>query len=895
MPSSTLTQILLGSLLDSPAVVELASQAGEKAFSIIKAHFTYSAAQITTAYQDGFGYALMAISVGVAHDKLGFSQKIFNAKITREFAEKIEVHYLQPFVNQIGFQTPVLADFRQQSAKSLKRFAKHKDQIFQIDEITEDDLAALISYRDTFAITDLVLAQMQHIEPVEDTLAAFLRYDGLLGDGVLFFFRELIRTDDRLEKTQAALQREGLYIEVRNLQMALKQAEDNLTQAIAQKSPDLGQLALQLQNWQQTEIVWQTRHEQLIRFTEHFDNQLGEMLAWAKAVYATLEEIQADVKETKADVKETKGLAEDILQKITELMARQDLSPQIKPRDEFTQHNSTSLKLIREAVSLFKQLSTQTPEYSRVSLMMGSALSSTGDLAQAERLFQQALEKATHPDEKALAYFNLFQVQLRRKAYVEALAHLQAALAINRQKYALHDTHKYPIEQLLGAGGMGCVFLCQRRLKKTQRVVVKCFWETRQESPDEIFKEPFLMSEIAGDFVPEPLDYGYVDNVQQERAYFVTEYLEGAIDGESWLAQYGAMDLERGLQVGLQIAEGLQLAHEAGIYHLDLKPANILLKTASVSKSAEVSVKIIDFGLSQVAHSLRQEAVVQQSRSGLSLFGQAIFGTLDYAPPEQRGYTDYGEPSAKSDIFAFGKTLYRLLTKERPIEVEPEALEHAPDWFKLLSSCTRADPAKRPESAEQLVSRLNEIEAARNAKHRKQAELAKQKPEAEEKREAEIAKRKAEQERQAKANYRYIDNGDGTVTDNRTGLIWLKNANCFGKHNWETARQLVAKLADGQCGLSDGSKPGDWRLPTIDEWEAMVDQKHRNPALSNTTNTAQWKEEDAFSGVQVNDYWSSTPFASGESHAWFVYLVNGFVRYDVNTRPSYVWPLRGGQ
>ncbi|MEK8019031.1 MAG: hypothetical protein VSS75_019345, partial [Candidatus Parabeggiatoa sp.] len=101
MPSSTLTQILLGSLLDSPAVVELASQAGEKAFNIIKTHFTYSAAQITTAYQDGFGYALMAISVGVAHDKLGFSQKIFNAKITREFAEKIEVHYLQPFVNQI--------------------------------------------------------------------------------------------------------------------------------------------------------------------------------------------------------------------------------------------------------------------------------------------------------------------------------------------------------------------------------------------------------------------------------------------------------------------------------------------------------------------------------------------------------------------------------------------------------------------------------------------------------------------------------------------------------------------------------------------------------------------------------------------------------------------------
>jgi hypothetical protein len=296
--------------------------------------------------------------------------------------------------------------------------------------------------------------------------------------------------------------------------------------------------------------------------------------------------------------------------------------------------------------------------------------------------------------------------------------------------------------------------------------------------------------------------------------------------------------------------------------------------------------------------------------------------------------------------------------KKRPIEVEPEALEHAPDWFKLLSSCTRADPAKRPESAEQLVSRLREIENTQNAKQaeiakqkaeaeqkrqaelakqkaeeeaeqkrqaeiarrkaeeeqrqaelakqkaetedeqkrqaeiarrkaeeeqqrqaelakqqaeaeekrqaeiarrkaeqeqQRQAELAKQKAEAEEKRQAELAKRKAEQERQAKlANYRYIDNGDGTVTDNRTGLIWLKNANCFGRKDWKTAMQLAAKLADGQCGLSDGSKPGDWRLPTKDEWKAMVDTEYKRPVLSNAAGTGQWKEGDAFSGVQTS-------------------------------------------
>jgi hypothetical protein len=73
--------------------------------------------------------------------------------------------------------------------------------------------------------------------------------------------------------------------------------------------------------------------------------------------------------------------------------------------------------------------------------------------------------------------------------------------------------------------------------------------------------------------------------------------------------------------------------------------------------------------------------------------------------------------------------------------------------------------------------------------------------------------------------------------------------------NWETAMQSAAsaaQLADGQCGLSDGSKAGDWRLPTKDEWEAMVDKKYEKPALSNAAGTSQWTEGDAFSGVQTS-------------------------------------------
>ena len=110
-------------------------------------------------------------------------------------------------------------------------------------------------------------------------------------------------------------------------------------------------------------------------------------------------------------------------------------------------------------------------------------------------------------------YFFFFRECLRRDK------RLKTTIKIDPQQYSLHDTHKYPMKRILGAGGMGCVFLCGYRLKKNKRVTVKCFWENRKGSRDEIFHEPLLMAEIAGEWVPEPLDYGYFDNAQQARAF----------------------------------------------------------------------------------------------------------------------------------------------------------------------------------------------------------------------------------------------------------------------------------------------------------------------------------------------------------------------------------------
>ncbi|MCF8146192.1 MAG: DUF1566 domain-containing protein [Deltaproteobacteria bacterium] len=143
---------------------------------------------------------------------------------------------------------------------------------------------------------------------------------------------------------------------------------------------------------------------------------------------------------------------------------------------------------------------------------------------------------------------------------------------------------------------------------------------------------------------------------------------------------------------------------------------------------------------------------------------------------------------------------------------------------------------------------------------------------------------------------RFTDNEDGTVTDNLTGLIWLKNANCAGGTvNWNTAVDYCAALYDGctgcfggeaDCGLSDGSVAGDWRLPNAKELHSLIDFGQYNPALPSG---------NPFTGVQSYHYWTSSTYGDDTDYAWYVHLYYGRVYCDVKTRTYYVWPVRGGQ
>jgi quinol monooxygenase YgiN len=134
---------------------------------------------------------------------------------------------------------------------------------------------------------------------------------------------------------------------------------------------------------------------------------------------------------------------------------------------------------------------------------------------------------------------------------------------------------------------------------------------------------------------------------------------------------------------------------------------------------------------------------------------------------------------------------------------------------------------------------------------------------------------------------RFKDNGDGTVTDNLTGLVWLKNASPFGFRTWQQALEDCNELADGGYGLTDGSRRGDWRLPNIKEIESLVDYDNAGPSLPDGGK--------AFTNVRPSSYWTSTSVEAAPSEAMFIILGVGPGIFESKEHPFFVWPVRSAR
>lgn len=112
---------------------------------------------------------------------------------------------------------------------------------------------------------------------------------------------------------------------------------------------------------------------------------------------------------------------------------------------------------------------------------------------------------------------------------------------------------------------------------------------------------------------------------------------------------------------------------------------------------------------------------------------------------------------------------------------------------------------------------------------------------------------------------RFIDNGNGTLTDRVTDLVWLRNADCQGVVTWQHALDTAGTLAAGACGLNDGSVAGSWRLPNRKELLSIMSFQQDNGAT--------WLASQGFVNGIHGWYWTSDSYAPNPAAKWVVHTV----------------------
>jgi serine/threonine protein kinase len=258
----------------------------------------------------------------------------------------------------------------------------------------------------------------------------------------------------------------------------------------------------------------------------------------------------------------------------------------------------------------------------------------------------------------------------------------------------------YEIVAPLGAGGMGEVWRA-RDLRLRREVAIKAIPESFVADPERLARferEARLLAALNHPNIA--VIYGIEES--EGSLLLVLEIVEGETLAER-LAR-GPLPVEEALSVCIQIAAGLEAAHERGVIHRDLKPANVKLRP-------DGSVKILDLGLARAvepAAAVTDPSLSPTITSGPTGIG-VILGTAAYMSPEQARGKGLDK---RTDIFSFGCVLYECLTGERAFPGESisdtlaAVLRSEPDWTALpaetpprirdlLRRCLQKDPKRR--------------------------------------------------------------------------------------------------------------------------------------------------------------------------------------------------------
>jgi serine/threonine protein kinase/Tfp pilus assembly protein PilF len=275
----------------------------------------------------------------------------------------------------------------------------------------------------------------------------------------------------------------------------------------------------------------------------------------------------------------------------------------------------------------------------------------------------------------------------------------------------------YRILEKIGEGGMGVVYLAEDT--KLQRKVALKFLPA-DLTKDESRKKRFIQEARAAASMEHPniaavYDIDDIDG----RTFIAMEYVRGVSLRQA--IRDGELSLQRSLELGTQIADGLAKAHERGVVHRDLKPENVLL-------SEDGYAKIIDFGLAKLGEPLAtpdgDSGVEHEAETLVKTQAGLVLGTVAYMSPEQARAKSV---DARTDIFSVGVVLHERLAREAPFRrgsvaetlsailkdspstLPDEVTEKSPELQPILRKALAKDPGSRYQSMKELASDLREL------------------------------------------------------------------------------------------------------------------------------------------------------------------------------------------
>lgn len=257
---------------------------------------------------------------------------------------------------------------------------------------------------------------------------------------------------------------------------------------------------------------------------------------------------------------------------------------------------------------------------------------------------------------------------------------------------------RYEILEKIGSGGMSDVY--KAKCHKLNRLVAIKVLKSEFTS-DATFVSKFKMEAQAAAGLSHPNIVNIYDVVDEGDIHFIVMELVEGITLKSYITKKGHLEVKEAIGIAIQVASGIEAAHEQHIIHRDIKPQNMLI-------SMDGKVKVADFGIARAVSSQTMNAAT-------------VVGSVHYISPEQArgGYSD-----ERSDLYSLGITMFEMVTGHVPFEgdntvtvalahledpmPDPRTLnpEASPSLARIILKCTEKRPERRYPSAAAVISDL---------------------------------------------------------------------------------------------------------------------------------------------------------------------------------------------